>query len=330
MPRIVVLDGYTLTPNGPDEPPSLDRDEVCWDDLAQLGDLEVYPRTRSDELIDRLAGVQVVLINKVPLKTDVIAKLPDLKYIGILGTGTNTVDLPAATDAGIVVTNVPGYSSVSVAQHTIALMLALAANIPGHNQAVHEGRWTACQDFCFTVSPIIELKDKTLGIIGPGAIGGQVARIAHAMGMNIVAHSRSRKDVGVPVTWLEIDDLFAQADVISLNCPLTEQTANVANAARIASMKPGAMLINTSRGGLVDAAALAAALRAGDIAGAALDALDPEPPTADHPLLGAPNCIITPHLAWASVESRLRLMQTATDNVRAFLGNQSSNVVNNA
>jgi glycerate dehydrogenase len=293
--------------------------------------------------VSRVGVAKVVLTNKAVINADILAKLPNLKYIGVLATGTNIVDLKAAKAQGVVVTNVPGYSSASVAQLVFALTLELVCKTSAHARAVADGQWVRCPDFSFTVGSITELSGKRLGIVGLGAIGKRVATIGAALGMEVVASARSGgADKGpkkgelhdmpnVTVTRLGLDELFATSDVVSLHCPLTEGpdgTRGLINAARLATMKKSAILINTGRGPLVDEAALAAALKAGTIAGAGLDVLSAEPPAADNPLLSAPNCVITPHVAWASVDARRRLVSAAADNLRAFLAGKPVNVVN--
>lgn len=318
--RIVVLDGLTLNPG-----------DLDWSPLKQLGELVVHDRTPAGMVVERAAGFGVALTNKTPISRDTIARLPGLRYVGVLATGYNVVDTAACRQRGVVVSNVPGYSTASVAQQVFALLLEVVNRVGAHDRAVHEGRWASCPDFSFTLGPIGELAGKTLGIVGLGAIGQRVAMIGSALGMEIAAaHQRSMDRVrlpGVAVDWMTTDDLFARSDVISLHCPLTEATRHLVNAARLATMKRSAVLINTGRGPLVDESALAGALRDGRIAGAAVDVLSCEPPSADNPLLSAPNCVITPHIAWASVEARQRLMRIAADNVRAFLDGRPTNVV---
>ncbi|MCC7144919.1 MAG: D-2-hydroxyacid dehydrogenase [Phycisphaeraceae bacterium] len=321
-PPIVVLDGHALNPG-----------DLSWQPLAALGELTVHPRTAPADILARAAGAPYLLTNKTPLLADTLAQLPQARYIGVLATGVNVVDLAAARRGGISVTNVPAYSSASVAQHVFAMLLELVSRAAAHDQAVHQGRWVASPDFSFTVAPITELADKIMGIVGYGAIGRRVAAIAQALGMRVVAAvvpgspaqaAAESRDVA---RW-PLDDLLAQADVVSLHCPLTDQTRHLINAPRLAFMKPTAYLINTGRGPLVDEPALAAALRENRLAGAGLDVLSAEPPPADNPLLSAPRCLITPHVAWASVEARRRLLAAAADNLRAFLAGQPINVVN--
>ncbi len=324
-PAAVVLDAHTLTAHHPgrDAPPG----EPSWDRLATLADLTVHPRTPAAETVNRLQGAAIALTNKVILNADAFAALPDLKYVGILATGTNAVDLDAAAARGVTVTNVPAYSSASVAQHVFALLLELVNAVGEHDAAVQRGDWAASDDFSFTLRPLTELAGLTLGVVGTGDIGTRVLRIAHALGMDLAAHSRTRKDLGLPVRWMDLDGLLAACDVVSLHCPLTEDTRDFINADRLAMMKPSAILINTGRGPLIDEPALAAALHDDALAGAGLDVLSTEPPTDDNPLIGAPRCIITPHIAWATRAARRRMMQTATDNIEAFLNGNPQNVV---
>lgn len=317
--RIVVLDGYTINPG-----------DISWDAVAQLGELVVHDRTPADHVVSRSLGARIVVTNKTVLNAATINQLPDLKLISVLATGTNVVDLQAARARNVPVCNVPGYSTDSVAQHTFALLLELINRVGDHDRAVRSGQWAAGPDFAFTLSPITELSGKTLGIVGLGMIGQRVARIAQALGMKLAAaHQRSMAKVPIAdVQWMSVDELFAAADVITLHCPLTEQTRNLVNAQRISSMKPHAILINTARGPLVDEAALATALREGRIGGAGLDVLSVEPPPDDHPLIGVPHCVITPHNAWATVEARRRNMAITAENLRAFLAGCPVNVVN--
>ncbi len=321
--RIVVLDGQTLNPG-----------DLDWAPLGALGDLTVHPRTAAGREADAAAGFDIVLINKTPINAATIAKLPDLRYIGVLATGVNAVDLQAARQRGIPVTNVPDYSTPSVAQHTIALLLELVNHVGLHNRVVHDGEWVKSADFSFTRAPLVELSGKTLGIVGMGTIGRAVARIGAALGMNIAAaHHSSMKTVnlpGVEITWLPLEKLLAIADVVSLHCPLTDATRQMINADRLRLMKPTAYLINTGRGLLLDEPAVAAALNAGQLAGAGLDVLSVEPPAGKprNPLLGHPRCVITPHIAWASVEARRRLLHAAAGNLEAFQRGQPVNIVN--
>ncbi len=315
--NIVVLDGFTLNPG-----------DLSWAELQALGSCAVYDRTPPPEVLARAAEAEIVLTNKTSLPGDTIDRLARLQYIGVLATGINVVDVAAARARGIPVTNVPTYGTKSVAQLTFALLLELAQHAGHHAQTVREGRWTRSADWCYWDFPLLELDGLTLGIVGFGRIGRAVADLAAAFGLRVLACDPG---AGAPppfVRLVELDALFRESDVVSLHCPLTPQTAKLINARRLMLMKPTAFLLNTSRGPLVDEPALAEALNSGRIAGAALDVLSVEPPPADNPLLTARNCLITPHLAWATRAARSRLMQTAVENVRAFLQGKPQNVVN--
>jgi glycerate dehydrogenase len=314
--KIVVLDGHAANPG-----------DLGWDALEALGEVTVYPRTAPDEVVERAAGAQAALTNKTLLPADVLGQLPELQYIGVLATGTNVVDLDAAGQRGIRVTNVPGYSTPSVAQAVFALLLELTNHVGHHARTVREGRWTASEDFAYWDIPIRELAGQTMGIVGYGTIGKRVAAIAAALGMDVIAHTRSPIPEGQLARPVDLETLLAESDVVSLHCPLTPETTELINAERLARMKPSAILINTGRGGLVDEQALAKALNAGRLAGAGLDVLSSEPPSADNPLLCAENCVITPHQAWASEASRRRLLDEAAANLRAFTEGAERNVV---
>lgn len=334
-PRIVVLDGYTLAPAAAPAPMA-GRNEhagqaLDWRAIQGLGDLMVYDRTPADLVVDRATNADAVLVNKVMMTRAVLGRLPKLGYIGVLATGVNNVDLDAAAEHGVVVTNVPAYGSESVAQHVFAMLLELTNRTREHSQAARDGRWSNGPDFSYSVWPMMELADKTLGIVGVGSIGRRVARIGAALGMRVAAADQSSmKRVhieGVPIQWMPLDTLLPQADVLTLHCPLTPRTHGLINADRLAQMKPTALLINTSRGPIVDEQALAKALNQGRLAGAGLDVLCREPPPEDHPLLAAPRCVVTPHVAWASVEARQRLMHQAAANLHAFQQGTPINVV---
>jgi glycerate dehydrogenase len=315
-PRIVVLDGFTLNPG-----------DLDWHGLEALGEVTVHDRTPLAATVERASGASIVLTNKSHVSAATIERLPELRYIGVLATGYNVVDIAAAKARGIVVTNVPGYGAPAVAQHVFALLLELTQHAGHHAQAVREGRWSACPDFCFWDSPLVELAGRTLGIVGYGAIGQSVARIGVAFGMKVLASTRTPRGAdGVEFT--SIDEVFRRADVVTLHCPLTLETQGLVNAARLVQMKCDAFLINTGRGPLVVERDLADALEAGRIAGAALDVLSVEPPPCDNPLLRAKNCLVTPHIAWAAQAARARLMAIAAGNVRAFLAGAPVNVVN--
>jgi len=317
-PRIVVLDAFTMG-----------RD-VFWDLLSDQGELVLHDRTAPEEVLARAQGAQVLFTNKTVLDARTIDALPELQCICVLATGYNVVDVKAAAARGIPVCNVPGYSPPSVAQHVMAVTLELFGKTCRHARAVSEGRWAAQPDFCFWDAPIVELAGKIFGVVGFGAIGQRVAQLANAFGMHVVAYVPRPKELLPygPFDFVSLDKLFAHSDVVSLHCPLTPETDTLVNARLLSLMKPTAFLVNTARGQLVDEAALAAALAAGALGGAALDVLREEPARPDNPLLAAPNCLITPHVAWASVEARRRLLGIAAANLRAFLAGSPRNVVN--
>jgi len=313
--RIVVLDGHTLNPG--DNP---------WDDLAALGALTVHDRTAPDQVMARAAGAEVLLTNKTLLDAATLARLPELRFIAVLATGYNVVDVDAARARGVPVANVPEYGTGDVAQHAIALLLELSQRTGAHARAVAAGEWARAPDFSFWLAPPRSLDGVTLGLVGYGRIARRVAAIARALGMRVLAASPSRR--GDPDGWRDVPALFDESDAVSLHCPLTAANARFVDAALLARMRPGAVLINTARGGLIDEPALAAALRDGPLAAAALDVLAQEPPPADHPLVGLPNCVITPHIAWASLAARRRLMAATVANVAAFVAGAPVNVVN--
>ena len=314
--NIVVLDGFTLNPG-----------DLSWAELQGLGPCAIYDRTPPGEVLARAAGAEILLTNKTHLTSETIQRLPQLRYIGVLATGTNIVDLAAARVRVIPVTNVPTYGTKSVAQFTFALLLELAHHVGHHAGTVREGRWTRSTDWCYWDFPLIELDGLTLGIVGLGRIGRAVSALGAAFGMKVIACDPTAGTPPPLVRLVELDPLLPESDVVSLHCPLTPQTAHLVNARRLALMKPTAFLVNTSRGPLVDESALAEALNAGRIAGAAVDVLSAEPPLADNPLLAARNCLITPHMAWGTRAARSRLMQIAVENVRAFLAGKPQNVV---
>jgi glycerate dehydrogenase len=316
--NIVVLDGYTLNPG-----------DLSWKDLESLGQCTVYDRSAPNEVVLRAKDAEIVLTNKTVLSSDTIKQLPKMKYIGVLATGYNIVDIGTAQDKDIPVTNVPMYGTQSVAQMVFAHLLTLAQHAAHHAQTVIAGRWTSNPDFCYWDMPLIELAGLTMGIIGFGRIGQATARLAIAFGMNVIFY-----DIAKPSSLPEgcqsagLDDIFRTSDVISLHCPLTSDTKKVINTERLELMKKTAFLINTSRGPLVDEQALAEALNNKLIAGAGLDVLSEEPPCANNPLLKARNCYITPHIAWATIAARKRLLQKAVDNVASFLKGKPQNIVN--
>jgi glycerate dehydrogenase len=313
--NIVVLDGYTLNPG-----------DLSWADLQSLGPCEFHDRTPLDQVTGRASKADILLTNKTVLTREHVLSLPNLKYIGVLATGTNVVDLAAARERGIPVTNVPAYGTNSVAQATIALLLELTNHVGLHSRTVHDGQWTRSLDWSYWERPLLELDGLTMGIIGLGRIGTAVANITTALGMNVLA-SKGNSRLAPYVRLADTDSLFRQSDVLSLHCPLTSETRHLINPERLSWMKPSAFLLNTSRGMLVDEQALADALNGERLAGAGLDVLSTEPPPADNPLLTAKNCILTPHLAWATKAARSRLMQTAIENVRAFLNGKPQNIV---
>ncbi len=315
--NIVVLDGYTLNPG-----------DLSWDELKSLGNCRIYDRTAPRDVPRVAAEAEVLLTNKALVAGETLRQLPRLKYIGVLATGTNIVDLATARELGIPVTNVPAYSTLSVAQVAFALLLELTHNVGHHARTVREGRWSQSPDFAYWDTPLLELAGLTMGIVGFGRIGGTVGRIAAAFEMKVLAHVSTPRPLPDFVEPVGLEALFRRSDVVSVHCPLTPQTNRFVNAERLAWMKPTAFLLNTSRGPLVDEAALAEALNSGRLAGAGLDVLSVEPPPADNPLLTAKNCFITPHLAWASGAARARLMRVAVANLRAFLEGRPQNVVN--
>ncbi len=315
--NITILDSYTLNPG-----------DLSWEWLSALGGLTVHDRTPRELIVERAAGAEILLTNKVALTRETIAALPELKYIGVLATGYNVVDTAAARERGIPVTNVPGYGTTAVAQHVFALLLELTQQTGLHTASAKAGDWAQSPDWCYWRTPLVELAGLTMGIVGYGAIGRAVARIAQAFGMKVIAATRTPRAAEEGVEFVGTDELFRRADAVSLHCPLTPDTQGLVNSARLATMKPGAFLINTGRGPLIIEAELAVALRAGTLAGAAVDVLSTEPPAADNPLLTAPNCLVTPHIAWAPKASRQRLLQTVEENIRAFLAGEPVNVVN--
>lgn len=315
--KIVVLDGYTLNPG-----------DLSWDGIKKLGDCTIYDRTPPEKTVERAQNAEAVFTNKVVFNHEVIGQLPDLRFIGVLATGYNVVDLEAATEAGIVVTNIPAYSTASVAQMVFSHMLHIVQNVSKHADSVKKGEWANSIDFSYHLTPQTELAGKTLGIIGFGQIGQAVAKIGLAFGMNILFNNRSKKETNLNARQVDLDTLLAESDFISINCPLTDENAGFINKAAISKMKTSAILINTGRGALINEDDLAEALNNGRIAGAGLDVLSTEPPSPDNPLLPAKNCNITPHIAWATTEARERLMKIATENLKAFLEGKPQNKVN--
>jgi glycerate dehydrogenase len=306
--RIVILDGYTLNPG-----------DLDWEGFRALGELIVYDRTATEDIVSRCKGAGAVLTNKTPLDRSTLSRLPELEYIGVLATGHNIVDSRYALEKGITVTNVPGYGTDSVVQLTFALLMEPCLHVQHHSDAVHEGRWSRSPDFCFWELPLTELSGKTMGIIGYGTIGKKVGKVATAFGMKVLA---TGKEGGT-----SLDELLRQSDVVSIHCPLTSETRGLVNSARLRMMRPSSLLLNTSRGPIIVEKDLADALEEGMISGAGLDVLSIEPPCADNPLLRAPRCIITPHIAWATREARGRLLDIAVGNLASFINGKPVNRV---
>ena len=317
--KIVILDSNALNPG-----------DMSWDQIKAFGDVTTYPRTQGkDEIIARIGDSDIVLLNKVPIDAEILDACPSVKLICCLSTGYNVVDIHAARDRNIPVCNVPAYSTAAVSQFTFALLLELCHRIGHHDQTVHDGKWTACPDFCYWDIPQMELAGKTMGIIGFGRIGQAVGRIAKAMGMEVLAYSRSRRSEGEKIAeYVDLETLLHSSDIISLHCPLFPETEKLINARAIEKMKNGAILLNTARGQVIDEAAVADALKTGKLRGAAMDVVSEEPIRADNPLLSAPNCIITPHMAWAPMETRQRILDITVENIGGFLSNNPINVVN--
>lgn len=317
--KIVVLDGYTENPG-----------DLSWSGLEQFGELVVYERTPiedADEIVRRIGEAQIVYTNKTPLSKAVFERCSQIEFVGVLATGYNVVDIEAAKDAGVTVSNVPAYGTDAVGQFAIAMLLEICHHVAHHSDAVHAGRWSKCPDFCFWDTPQIELAGKTMGIIGYGRIGRATARIAKGLGMKILAYDGEGRQ-SMESEYVPLEELLRQSDVISLHCPLTPETEGIIDANRIKQMKDGVILLNNSRGSLIVERDLASALQSGKVYAAGLDVVSVEPIREDNPLLRAPNCLITPHISWASRESRERLMTIAVDNLRAYLSGKPIHVVN--
>ena len=313
MAEIVILDGFVANPG-----------DLSWEPLAALGELTVHEYTAPQDVVARIGDAPIILTNKTVISAEVMANCPNLRYIGVLATGYNIVDVAEAKKRGIVVTNVPAYSTPTVAQFTMALLLEIALHVGHHSRVVHEGKWSACRDFAFWDYPLMELQGKTIGIVGYGSIGKEVAKVAQAFGMKVLAYSRH----GAEEFHTELDELYANADIVSLHCPLTAENTGMINRDTIAKMKDGVIILNTARGGLINEGDLRDALVSGKVYAAASDVTTREPINADSPLLGLDNMIITPHIAWAATEARQRLLGVAIDNVRQYLaGNVQNNVV---
>ena len=316
--KIVVLDGYAANPG-----------DLSWEGLKTLGECTIYDRTAPEEVLERAAGAEAILTNKVVITAEQMTALPDLKYIGVLATGYNIIDITAARERGIVGTNIPAYSPPSVGQMVFAHILNITQQVQHHSEEVRKGRWTNNADFCFWDTPLIELRDKKIGLVGLGNTGYTTARVAIGFGMQVYAlTSKSHFQLPPEIKKMDLDQLFSECDIISLHCPLTPETHELVNARRLALMKPNAILINTGRGPLVNEQDLADALNSGKIYAAGVDVLSSEPPRADNPLLTAKNCYITPHIAWASTEARERLMNIAISNLQAYISGTPENVVN--
>lgn len=316
-PNIVILDAYVANPG-----------DYSWDPLEEFGRCTIWERTESrEEVLERAAGAEIVLTDKVALTRDILEALPKLLMISVLATGYNVIDLKAATELGILVCNVPNYSTSSVTQHIFAVLLQLLNHTDSYARAVADGAWSSARDFTFFLESIQELEGMTLGIVGYGAIGRSVAAVARAFGMKVLVNTRTPK-AEEDVRFTDFPTLLAESDVISLHCPQTPETVGMINRQTLALMKPGAILINAARGGLLDEAAVAEALNNGHLAAAALDVLTSEPPPANNPLLNAKNCLITPHIAWAGLNARRRLLEITFDNIRAFCQGKPVNLVN--
>lgn len=317
--KIVILDAYTTNPG-----------DLSWEKFSEFGELTVYDYTPEDLIIERCKDAEIIIDNKVVLTKEILDKLPKLKYIGMLSTGFNVIDITAAKSNGITVCNVPTYSTAAVAQLTFALILEIYNQVGLHSEAVHNGEWTSCRDFCFQKTPLVELSNKTIGLIGYGKIGTAVAKIADAFSMNILCYVPSKKSQPnfKSFRFVTLDELAAQSDIVSLHCPLTPETTGIINKNFISKMKKNAIVINTSRGPAIDEQALADALNNGIIAGAGVDVLSTEPPKENNPLLSCSKCFITPHIAWAGYETRNRLVGVVYDNLKAFLSGEPINVVN--
>lgn len=318
--KIVILDGYTENPG-----------DLSWEGFEKLGEVRIYDRTPHDPavIVERIGNAEAVITNKTPLTAETLALCPSVQYIGVLATGYNIVDTAAAAERGIAVCNIPSYCAESVAQLTFALLLEICHHAGHHSDAVHAGKWSSSIDFCFWDFPLIELMGKTMGIVGYGRIGKATAKIASAFGMKVLAYSRHMPETGDGVVeFVSLPELLAQSDVVSLHCPLNAESEKLINEEALRQMKDGAILLNTSRGGLLDEAAVAAALKTGKLYAAGVDVVSVEPVSEQNPLLGAENCIITPHIAWAPKDCRIHLMDMAVENLRSFLEGKTINRVN--
>lgn len=318
--KVVVLDGYTLNPG-----------DLSWKELEELGDVVIYDRTSPDDVIARSLGAEVILTNKVILTGATLKELsPSLRYVGVLATGYNVVDIDAASDLGIVVTNIPAYSTMSVVQHVFALLFNVTNRVAHYShQILCDNAWVKSLDFSYTDTPLIELSDKVMGIVGLGKIGSAVANVANTLGMRVIAFTGKEKEqLPSYIQKVSMRELFANSDVLSLHCPLTDETYRLVSAEKLQLMKPSAIIINTGRGPLIDENAVANALKSGQLGAFAADVLSKEPPSSDNPLLSAPRVYLTPHIAWATKEARTRLMQICVENIKSFLSGTPVNVVN--
>ena len=317
--KIVILDGYTLNPG-----------DLSWDGFEKLGDVTCYDRTEPQDTVSRIADAEAVITNKTLLTKEIFDVCPSIKYVGVLATGYNVVDVAAAKEKGIPVTNIPTYGTTAVSQFVFALLLEICHHVQDHSSAVYKGDWESCPDFCFWNHPLIELADKTIGFVGFGRIGQQAAKIAQGFSMNVLAYDAypNKELEGNGIKYVDLDTLYAESDVISLHCPLFETTEGMINENSIAKMKDGVIIINTSRGPLIVEQDLAAALNSGKVKAAGVDVVSTEPIKGDNVLLKAPNCFITPHIAWAPLEARARLLNTAVENLASFIDGEVMNTVN--
>ncbi len=317
--KIVILDGYTLNPG-----------DLSWEGFEKLGDVTCYDRTEPQDIVSRIADAEAVITNKTPLTKETFDACPSIKYVGVLATGYNVVDVAAAKEKGIPVTNIPTYGTTAVSQFVFALLLEICHHVQDHSSAVYKGDWESCPDFCFWNHPLIELADKTIGFVGFGRIGQQAAKIAQGFSMNVLAYDAypNKELESNGIKYVDLDTLYAESDVISLHCPLFETTEGMINENSIAKMKDGVIIINTSRGPLIVEQDLAAALKSGKVKAAGVDVVSTEPIKGDNVLLQAPNCFITPHIAWAPLEARARLLNTAVDNLASFKDGEVINTVN--
>ena len=315
--KIIVLDGHAMNPG-----------DLSWEDLKNLGDVNIYERTSQDQILERAFEADALVVNKILLTEAILEQLPKLKYVGVTATGVNNVDLVAAKKLGIAVTNIPAYSTQSVAQMVFALILELTQRVGHHSDAVRLGKWSLKPDFCFWDHQLIELDNLTMGLLGYGAIAKATAKLAHAFGMNVLVHTRTPQKDSEGLRFVNLETVLKTSDIVSLHCPLSDSTKEIINSDRVRLMKKTAILINTGRGALIDESALAYALNSGQLAGAGLDVLSVEPPSATNPLLSAQNCLITPHIAWATTAARKRLLKITVNNMEQFIKDQPKNLVN--